>query len=29
MPLKAFNDLADFQVPEIEALLRLATRLQR
>ncbi len=28
MPLKEFNDLADFQPPEIEALLKLATRLQ-
>jgi N-acetylornithine carbamoyltransferase len=29
MPLKEFNDLADFQVAEVEALLKLATRLEQ
>lgn len=29
MPLKEFNDLADFRIPEVEALLALATRLQQ
>lgn len=29
MPLKEFNDLADFQIAEVEALIQLATRLQR
>ena len=29
MALKVFNDLADFSAPEIEAFLKLASRLQR
>jgi N-acetylornithine carbamoyltransferase len=29
MPLKEFNDLADFQVAEVETLLKLATRLEQ
>jgi N-acetylornithine carbamoyltransferase len=29
MGLKQFNDLADFSIPEVEALLRLASRLQK
>ncbi|MBM4195586.1 MAG: N-acetylornithine carbamoyltransferase [Gammaproteobacteria bacterium] len=29
MPMKVFNDLADFSIPEVEALLTLATRLQQ
>ncbi len=29
MPMKVFNDLAELQIPEVEALLKLATRLQQ